>query len=141
MEDPGFGGPAIVRSGVMAPRQGHAGLIAPRRAGDNPALPRRRPVALALLPRAWSKEEIAAMTSTTRRSLAFACAALLAVILLPRDGVAPAQDRLAPASRGEDVFVGAKYSAGDLRDWLRDPASVRPTAHMRAADRAQEIRR
>jgi cbb3-type cytochrome oxidase cytochrome c subunit len=64
------------------------------------------------------------------------------------------QERDARTSRGEQVFVsqgcygchligkfgtpigpelsrvGAKYPASYLRQWLRDPASVRPTAHM-----------
>ncbi len=94
------------------------------------------------------------MKLAARRGATFACAVLIGIILLPRDGVAPAQDRLPPASRGDEVFVtqgcygchrigkfgtpigpdlsrvGAKYSARDLRNWLRDPASVRSTAHM-----------
>ncbi len=64
------------------------------------------------------------------------------------------QERDARATRGEQVFVsqgcygchligkfgtpigpelsrvGAKYEASYLRQWLRDPESVRPTAHM-----------
>ncbi|HMH52105.1 MAG TPA: c-type cytochrome [Candidatus Acidoferrum sp.] len=64
------------------------------------------------------------------------------------------QERDPRASRGEQVFVsqgcygchliskfgtpigpelsrvGAKYPASYLRQWLRDPESVRPTAHM-----------
>ena len=71
-------------------------------------------------------------------------------------GTAPlaGQERDPRASRGEQVFVsqgcygchqigkfgtpigpelsrlGAKYPAAYLRQWLRDPGSVRPTAHM-----------
>jgi mono/diheme cytochrome c family protein len=84
-----------------------------------------------------------------------------AVVLLGATALL-AQERDPRASRGEQLFVtqgcygchqigkfgtpigpdlsrlGAKYPAAYLRDWLRDPASVRPTAHMPKLDLSRD---
>jgi cytochrome c oxidase subunit 2 len=80
--------------------------------------------------------------------------ALATAVLLLAIVPVGSQDRTELQKRGEQVFVsqgcygchqigkfgtpigpelsrvGAKYSASYLADWLRDPESVRPTAHM-----------
>jgi mono/diheme cytochrome c family protein len=81
-------------------------------------------------------------------------AMLLGITLALPDAASLGQDREAKAGRGDQVFVsqgcygchqigkfgtpigpdlsrlGAKYGTPYLRQWLRDPESVRPTAHM-----------
>jgi cytochrome c oxidase subunit II len=81
-------------------------------------------------------------------------AALVGAVLLLTATALGAQERETVAGRGEQVFVdqgcygchqigkfgtpigpdlshvGAKYPAAYFRQWLREPQSVRPTAHM-----------
>ena len=96
------------------------------------------------------------MKSNVKRRVALVGAVLMLSTVPALLGAAPiaAQERDPRAGRGEQVWVsqgcygchligkfgtpigpelsrvGAKYGASYLRQWLRDPESVRPTAHM-----------
>jgi cbb3-type cytochrome oxidase cytochrome c subunit len=96
------------------------------------------------------------MNGNVKRGTALVGAMLMLSAVPVLLGAAPlaGQERDPRASRGEQMFisqgcygchligkfgtpigpelsrVGAKYEASYLRQWLRDPASVRPTAHM-----------
>ena len=98
------------------------------------------------------------------RSRVRGSASLVGAVVLLTATALGAQGRLPSGSRGEQLFVvqgcygchligkfgtpigpdlshvGAKYEARYLEQWLRDPESVRPTAHMPKLElTAQEI--
>ena len=96
------------------------------------------------------------MKSDVKRGVVLVGAMLMlsTVLVLLSGAPLAGQERDPRASRGEQVWVsqgcygchligkfgtpigpelsrvGAKYAASYLRQWLRDPGSVRPTAHM-----------
>jgi cytochrome c oxidase subunit 2 len=104
------------------------------------------------------------MKANVKRAAVIVGAVLMlsGVPLLLRTAPLAGQERDARAARGEKVWVsqgcygchligkfgtpigpelsrvGAKYEASYLRQWLRDPQSVRPTAHMPKLELSRE---
>ena len=98
------------------------------------------------------------------RSILTGCAGLVAAVVVLAATAVWAQERSPSAARGEQLFtvqgcygchqvgkfgtpigpdlshLGGKYPVRYLREWLRDPESVRATAHMPKLElTAQEI--